>query len=231
MAFQGQWIERRANLAMSFQELFTAVGRLRFNRSNVSNAEDFRDQVKRALGIAMQEGTTAGYPHEDVQVAAYVVVAFVDESVLGLNSPVFAGWEGRPLQVEIFGQLLAGEWFYGFVDRLLGRPDSNETADILEVFYLCIALGYLGRYSSAKGELGTTMISIWEKIKRIRGKTLLSPQALLPLDGPQTQQVDPWFKRLVITAGSAFALSVLIFLVCKLVLAASSSAIQSLAGR
>jgi len=231
MVLQGQKIERRANLAMAFQELFTAVGRLRFNRSNVSNAEDFRNQVKRALGVAMQEGTTGGYPHEDVQVAAYVVVAFIDESVLSLSSPVFAGWEGKPLQVEIFGQLLAGEWFYGFVDRLLGRPDSPETADILEVFYLCIALGYLGRYASAKGELGTTMISIWEKIKRIRGTTPLSPQAQLPLDAPQTQAVDPWFKRLMITAVATFALSLLIFAVCKLMLASGSSAIHSLAGQ
>ncbi len=231
MAFQGQWVERRANLAMAFQELFTAVGRLRFGRSNVSNGEDFRAQVKRALGIAMQEGAAAGYQRDDIQVAAYVVVAFVDESVLGLNSPVFAGWEGNPLQVEIFGQLLAGEWFYGFVDRLLGRPDSAETADVLEVFYLCIMLGYLGRYASAKGELGSTTISIWEKISRIRGKTPMSPQALLPLDAPQAQQGDPWFKRLAIAAGVTFAVSVLAFIVCKLFLVSGASAVHSLVGQ
>ena len=231
MAVQGQRVERRANLAMSFQELFTAIGRLRFNRRNVSNAEDFRAQVKKALGIAMQEGAAAGYQQDDVKIAAYIVVAFVDESVLSLNSQVFAGWEGRPLQVEIFGQLLAGEWFYGFVERLLGRPDSAETADILEVFYLCILLGYLGRYTSARGELGSTMTSIWEKITRIRGKTALSPQALLPLDTPQPERIDPWFKRLAITAFSSLALSLVVFTVCKLVLASNSSAIHSLAGR
>jgi type VI secretion system protein ImpK len=231
MAFQGQKIERRANLAMAFQELFTAIGRLRFNRRGVSNAEDFREQVKKALGIAMQDGMAAGYPQDDVKTAAYIVVAFIDESVLSLNNPVFAGWEGRPLQVGIFGQLLAGEWFYGFVERLLGRPDSAETADILEVFYLCILLGYLGRYASARGELGTTMTSIWEKITRIRGKASLSPQALLPLDAPQPKRIDPWFKRLAITAVASLALSLVIFTVCNFVLASGSSAIHSLATR
>jgi type VI secretion system protein ImpK len=231
MAFQGQWVERRANLAMAFQELFTAIGRLRFNRSNVSNGEEFRAQVKKALGIAMQEAMAAGYPHDDVQVAAYVVVAFVDESVLSLNSPVFANWEGNPLQVEIFKQFLAGEWFYGFVDQLLRRPDSTQTADILEVFYLCIVLGYLGRYASTKGELGSTMTSIWEKISLIRGKSLLSPQALLPLDAPQAEQVNPWSKRLVVAAIAAFALSIVIFMVCKIVLVGGSSTIHSLAGQ
>ena len=232
MAIQSQAIERRANLAMAFQELFTAIVRLRYSRNAVTNGEDFRAHVKRALGIAMQEGAAAGYSRDDVKVASYVVVAFVDESVLSLNSPVFAGWEGRPLQVEIFGQLLAGEWFYDFVDQLLSRPDSVETADILEVFYLCILLGYLGRYASEKGELGSTMIALQQKIKRIRGaNALLSPQALLPLDPPQPEPSDPWFKRLTLGAIAALALSLAIFMVFKLVLVNGSSAIDSLTSR
>src|SRR5260221_12337513 len=135
MAIHSQRNERRANMAMAFQELFTAIVRLRYSGKSVSSGEDFRAHVKKALGTAMQDATSAGYAREDIKVAAYVIVAFVDESVLSLNSAVFAGWEGRPLQVEIFGQLLAGEWFYDFVDQLLGRPDSAETVDVLEVFY------------------------------------------------------------------------------------------------
>jgi type VI secretion system protein ImpK len=232
MAIHNQRIERRSNMAMAFQELFTAIVRLRYNRKSVSSGEDFRAHVKKALGVAMQDAGSAGYSREDIKVAAYVVVAFVDESVLGLNSAAFSGWEGRPLQVEIFGQLLAGEWFYDFVEQLLGRPDSAETADVLEVFYLCVLLGYLGRYSSEKGELGSTMIAIRDKMVRVRGaKVPLSPQGLLPIEAKLPDPTDPWLKRLALTAAAICALTLVVFVVSKLMLMSGSSGLAALAGR
>ena len=58
---QNQATYRRANLAMAFQELFTAIVRLRFNRQNVSSEDAFRDQVRDSLGRAMNEGNSRGY--------------------------------------------------------------------------------------------------------------------------------------------------------------------------
>ena len=54
-------LDRRGwNLALGFQEVFTAVVRLRYNRQAVSDAETFRAQMRQALRVAEQEARSRG---------------------------------------------------------------------------------------------------------------------------------------------------------------------------
>ena len=96
------------------------------------------------------------------------MVAFLDESVLSFRNPVFANWPRLPLQAELFGHQLAGEIFFQELQKTLNRSDSQETADLLEVYYLCLLLGFKGRYA-AGGDLRSIMAAIQEKIRRVRG--------------------------------------------------------------
>lgn len=224
--------ERRPNLALAFEELLTAIVRLRSGRQAVSDAQAFRAHVRNGLQSAMQEGTARGYASDDVSMAAYAVVAFLDESVLNLKSPVFASWVGHPLQQEMWREDLAGEALFKYLQALMGRRDSVELGDILEVFYLCILLGYRGRYGLAgSGELNEIARSVLSKIARSRGGTaLLSPLAQLPRDLPEPKAPDKWLKRLTwATAGTA-AVALALFVICWLVLINGSSQLQSLAG-
>ena len=50
----------------------------------------------------------AGYSAEDVKLAGFALVAFLDESVLASGNPVFADWPAKPLQEELFGTHVAG---------------------------------------------------------------------------------------------------------------------------
>lgn len=224
--------ERRPNLALAFEELLTAIVRLRSGRQAVSDAEGFRAHVRNALHSAMQEGTARGYASDDVSMAAYAVVAFLDESVLNLRNPVFASWTGHPLQQEVWREDLAGEAFFKYLQGLMGRRDSVELGDILEVFYLCMMLGYRGRYGLAgSGELSAIARSVQNKIVRSRGgMALLSPLAQLPRDLPEPKAPDKWSKWLVWSAAGAAALCLAIFVICKLVLINGSSQLQSLTG-
>jgi type VI protein secretion system component VasF len=53
---------RPENLALIFQELFTAIVRLRSNRQAVSDAESFRHHIREAVKTAAQEARNrAGY--------------------------------------------------------------------------------------------------------------------------------------------------------------------------
>src|SRR6185437_13483921 len=91
------------NLPLTFQEVFTAIVRLHSNRQSVTNAGNFRDQMKRALKVAEQETRGRGYNTEDITRVVFAVVAFLDESVLSCRNPVFAEWARLPLQTELFG--------------------------------------------------------------------------------------------------------------------------------
>ena len=120
-------LDRRGwNLALAFQEVFTAIVRLRYNRQAVSNAESFRAQIKQALRVAEQEARSGGYSAEDVKQAVFALVAFLDESALSCRNPAFADWARLPLQAEMFGHQLAGEVFFQELQKTLTRSDSGK---------------------------------------------------------------------------------------------------------
>ena len=223
-------MDRRGwNLALGFQEVFTAVVRLRYNRQAVLDADTFRAQMRQALRVAEQEARSRGSSAEDVKQVIFAVVAFLDESVLTSRNPVFVNWPRLPLQAELFGHQLAGEIFFQELQKSLNRSDSQETADLLEVYYLCMLLGFKGRYA-AGGDLRSVMAATQEKIRRIRGPIgALSPRGAIPADAVrmiQTDRVSRWLGRAaLITAGSVL----LLFILYKLVLMSGASSLSALA--
>ncbi len=208
------------NLALAFQEVFTAIVRLRSNRQQVTNSEAFRGQMKQALQRAEQEARSGGYKAEDVRQVLFAVVAFLDESVLGFRNPVFADWPRLPLQTELFGHQIAGEVVFQELQKTLGRADSAETCDVLEVYGLCLLLGFRGRYAAAgAGDLQSLVTAIQEKLRRVRGPSgPLSPRGLLPSDAVRVAHSDPWVRRLGILTISIVVLTVIAFVIFKLVL-------------
>lgn len=226
-----QRLERRPNLAFCFQELFTAIVRVRFNLQSVPNADAFRANARDLIRMATQDAAGRGYVSEDGKLAAFAVVAFLDESVLTSKNPVFSTWSRMPLQEELFGEHMAGETFFQYVQLLLSRRDSIETADVLEVYYLCMLLGYRGRYgSSGDGELRAIMEGIKGKTNRVRGGNLpLSPAWALPGDSPLPKRRDPWLRRLVWMTALAAGLGIATYVASELMLVSGNSAVQSAA--
>jgi type VI secretion system protein ImpK len=131
----------------------------------------------------------------------------------------------------MFGTHVAGQTFFEYVQQLLSRTDSPEVADVLEVYYLCLLLGYRGRYSvGGAGELQATRDQIGFKIRRIRGSFRgLSPEWTLPSDPPQSQGADPWVKRLTWAAIGCAVFALLLFAVFKLTLSSGVSDLHAIA--
>ena len=70
---------RRGQLALALQETLTATVRLRANRQVATDANAFRASVKQMLAAADQQARQLGYPADDVRLAIYAAVAFLDE--------------------------------------------------------------------------------------------------------------------------------------------------------
>lgn len=221
---------RRGQLALAMQEALTATVRVRADRQVAADAESFRQHVKQVLAAADQEARRAGYSDEDVRFALYAVVAFLDESVLNSTQRMFAEWARRPLQDEIFGGHLGGELFFQNVQHMLTRPDSDDLADVLEVYQLCMLLGFHGRYSmSESGELAMLMNRVAEKMQRIRGGFgALAPAWAPPPGAISSGGRDRWARRLGYAALGAAALAVLLFVVFHFSLSAGASDVQAL---
>ncbi len=197
---------RPENLAFAFQELLTVGERLRSNRQQVSDAPTFRAQIWGGVKLADDDAKKHGYSPEDIELATFAVVAFLDESILNLRSPVFSDWPRQPLQEERYGHHIAGEIFFQNLQKLSGRSDSQELADLLEVYYLCLLLGFAGRYSlGGRGDLAAIVMQTGERIQRIRQTgPELAPGWRLPRDTSRGVTSDPWVLRLAIAAGICF---------------------------
>jgi type VI secretion system protein ImpK len=218
---------RSNSLALCFQEVLTAILRVRVQRQAVQDAEGFRGQLRRSLQSAMQEARGAGYSSDTVQMAVFATVAFLDESVLNLQNPVFADWARRPLQEELFGGHLAGEAFFRNLQVLLAAQDSTEVADALEVHCLCLQMGYRGRFAFGNtGELHQLLRLARARIDRVRGAPRLTPPVTAPEVPPAAAQ-DPWTRILALTVCLLAVLTLVGFGAYELLLASGVSQVQS----
>jgi type VI secretion system protein ImpK len=212
-------LKRNENLALLMQELFTVIVRIRAGRMSVSSVEAFRAQVKEALRVAGEAARRSGYSSEQTSSALLAVVALLDETVLGSANPAFRDWQRSPLQAQLFGVDVAGHTVFDQIRTLLSADDSYELADVLEVFELCLLLGYQGRYGGGRaGDLGAIRTRLADRIARIRGgapdfSTLTRPpdEAVRPFAGRADQ-------RYVYAALGVAVLMMLAWAVYKLVL-------------
>jgi len=208
---------RGENLSLLYQEMFTVIVRVRSNRQVASDAASFRVNMKSAVKNAEQQALAKGYRQEEIRLATFAIVAFLDESVLTYRSVISSDWQREPLGQEFFGSHLAGELFFQGLDRLLKSQDSPHVADALEVYLLCLLLGYRGKYGLAGDETTRSLQdAALEKIRRIRG----APAALTAWAPPEQsvtfRRRDPWIRRLAFAALITFILSVALFISFKL---------------
>jgi|SRR5581483_3680129 len=217
------------NLAAIYQEILTVIVRLRSNRQPIQDAASFRDGIRSSLAAAEQQGVRRGYSGEDVRVATFAVVAFLDESVLNSGNPLFADWHRKPLQEELFGVHIAGEIFFRNIDRLLARPDSAQTEELLEVYELCLLLGFRGRFSADGGtQIRSIAGAIAEKRRRIRRiEGAMSPHWAPGVEAAPVAG-DPWVIRLIYAAAASLAFAAVLFVGYKILLSAGASDMQTI---
>ena len=219
---------RRGQLALALQEVFTATVRLRAGRQVAADGESFRTHVKQLLATAERDGRRLGYPSDDVSLALYAVVAFLDESVLNSTQPMFASWPNRPLQEEIFGGHMGGEVFFQHLRQLLERQDSEDLADLLEVFALCLLLGFRGRYGTTEhAELRSLAAAADEKIRRVRGGFgELTPGWAPPTGEAVPRARDPWLAWLALGTVTVLLLAGILFGVFRSSLGTTADALR-----
>lgn len=219
--------QRTQSLASCYENALTIILRLTALQQQANaNSGDFRTSIRAALRAAMEQAKLLGYSSESNQLAFFAVVSLLDESVLKLQHPAFADWAQRPLQEEMFGHNRAGEVFFDNLRNLLGRQDSQECADLLEVYVLCMLLGFKGKYALSSaisymsgssqssraggGEIHALIRQAREKMDRIRGPVPFLPDLPAPPVKP-IASVDKWSRGLGIAALILFVLLLLSF--------------------
>lgn len=140
--------------------------------------------LRRALGAWLDgvqaEGLRLGFDPEDLRLASFAFVALADEVVLGTPGPLREAWARRPLQLERHDEPLAGERFFEHLERL--REQGARRLAVLEVFRMCLLLGFQGRYAFEPPEaLAWLTQRLADDIDRWRGgRPAFAPHAQAP---------------------------------------------------
>lgn len=114
------------------------------NRNPPQDADRFTTRIKGFLDDLERRAKKAGIATEDIFAAKYAFCAAVDETLLSSPFTIRETWERQPLQLVFFGEQLAGERFFERLEDL--RRQGAARLQSLEVFHLCLLLGFQGKY-------------------------------------------------------------------------------------
>lgn len=143
-----------ARLATSVQQ--ANIGTLR--QQAVQEIRAFEDRLR-----------SSGVPPEDGVVARYILCTFVDSAVLNTPWGAQGDWAGQSLLVMFHKEVGGGEKFFEILERLRGNP--SRYIDLIEVGFVCLALGYEGKYRqdpSGQARLGELQHDLYRLIREQR---------------------------------------------------------------
>lgn len=185
------------------------------------------DQLRKEISLLLQEldgrSKRRGFSEEDVKAARYALCALLDETILNSRWQFKDQWAERPLQLEYFGEHMAGERFFELMERV--RSKGSRKVDLLEVFCITLILGFQGKFKLRGGDELRNLIR--ELIGEILGHRGGSPRGLAPHwaipeePAERPPQIVP--RWVWITALASIALVILVFVVCKLWLGSTVS--------
>lgn len=167
-----------------------------------SDADAFRSHIKEFLTGLERGATKLGSSAEEVHLCKYAFCATVDEAILMSQFKVRDAWQRQPLQLQFFGEQLAGEQFFAKLEAL--RREGASRVQILEVFHMCLLMGFQGKYLIEGSEkLNYLTARLGDEIAHLKGSRAAFAPHWAPPDQVRNRlknEVPLW------VIGSVFAL-------------------------
>ena len=139
------------------------------NGHEPANAAEYSSRVQAYLTEFERKARALDIPGQDIHAAKYAFCASVDETILQSSFSIKDEWYTKPLQLTLFGDQLAGANFFERLDEL--RHEGANRIQALEVFHMCLLLGFQGKYLfEGQEKLGFLTSRLGDEIARIRNR-------------------------------------------------------------
>jgi len=148
--------------------LLTLAIKLRVTLSH-DKAPELHRKLTEEIRSFEQKSRGAHIPEDSVVTARYLLCTVVDEIVLNTPWGAASGWSQHSLLSLFHHETSGGEKCFTILQKLLETPGKH--ADLLELFYLCLSLGFEGKYRlEARGHEQLEIIrdNLYKTIERIR---------------------------------------------------------------
>jgi type VI secretion system protein ImpK len=167
-----------------------------------------------------QRAAGSGVSKDVLLEAKFALAAFLDEMVMTSRWPEKHQWASQLLQYEIFQTQVAGVEFFDHLDGVRRRLPLN--AHLLEIYYLCLLLGFQGKYALAGREkLAALLGEVRHDLEITYGDTpALSPNAERPDEVRKKQQES--MLPLVLT-GACCGVVLLIYIVLSFMVGSNAT--------
>lgn len=158
--------------------LLQLLARLR-NTISQPDPADLRERASRAVQAFEKSAREAGVPADQLARAHYALCASLDDVVLNTPWGSSGVWDQRSLVSTFHEEVRSGERFFHLLNQMKDNP--GKFLPVLELMYLCLSLGFMGRYRlTPRGlsDLEKLREEIYAVIVRQRqaGEPGLSPQ-------------------------------------------------------
>jgi type VI secretion system protein ImpK len=175
-------------------------------RSSVEhpNPDGLRDRLARGVREFEATARAGGAATEKVVAARYALCTLIDETAAGTPWGASGAWAQHGLLALFHGETEGGEKFFQILARLAENPQAN--LDVIELMYVCLALGLEGRYRVMEGghrQLEAIRQRVLQIIRKQRGeyeRDLAASWRGVPADG---QRQLGWLPLWVIAAVTA----------------------------
>ncbi|SFC95616.1 type IVB secretion system protein IcmH/DotU [Pseudoalteromonas denitrificans] len=170
------------SLLSSISPVISELVALKLGKNKDITCEAFRSEIISCFDSYERDCYENQITTSYMQEAKFALAALVDEMVMSSGHAIRMQWMSRPLQLEFFGNNRAGEEFFERLDNLQKAGESK--ASVLEVYYLCLQLGFEGAYK-VKGleQLKALIIDIRSQLEDANG----APDIRLSSNGIPTE--------------------------------------------
>jgi type VI secretion system protein ImpK len=154
-------------LVRAANALLLLAVQLRHSVAPPADIARLREQAVTQVHTFESTAQTFGVSSQTVVAARYVLCTMIDESVNNAPWGELSGWAQKTLLVTFHGETYGGAKFFQILDRL--TVDFSRHLDLIELMYICLALGFGGRYLVEPGGLGRLADIQDDLYRRIRG--------------------------------------------------------------
>ncbi|WP_426689633.1 type IVB secretion system protein IcmH/DotU [Rhodanobacter ginsengiterrae] len=189
-------------------------------RNSVSqpDATHLREQVIAQVRQFEANAQAAGIAAQTITAARYVLCSTLDESVMNTPWGQQSGWAAKTLLVVFHGESYGGEKFFIILDRLCA--DFARHLDLIELMYICLTLGFGGRYqieADGRAKLADIQEELYRRIKAQRPPAAeeLAPhwKGIEDRRNPLIRHVPLW---VIVAAGACLLLGAFLYFFTRL---------------
>jgi type VI secretion system protein ImpK len=143
------------------EEMYWAAADVLILATQLSSSPDMpppaelRSRIIGMLDRMVTDARAAQIPESEIAEARYALVAFVDERILRSTWPGRTEWMNQPLQLVLYREYTAGENFFARLRTLL---DHGGHPRAIQIYYLCLALGFRGAHDSANTNVADSFL-------------------------------------------------------------------------